>query len=133
MAIVELMQTNPRISIVILSTIITFVSTLVTKLFTNQENLKALKERQKQIQKEVKEKRDDPKVFAELQTEMLQITGTMMKSSFKPMLVTMIPFLLLFYWVRSIYTPIMGFGWFWWYLGGSLIAGIIWRKVLNVT
>ncbi len=132
MAIVELMQTNPRISIVILSTIITFVSTLVTKLFTNQENLKALKERQKQIQKEVKEKRDDPKVFAELQTEMLQITGTMMKSSFKPMLVTMIPFLLLFYWVRSIYTPIMGFGWFWWYLGGSLIAGIIWRKVLKV-
>jgi len=131
MAITGLMQANPQISIVILSVIVTLVSTLVTKWFTNQAQLKQLKERQKEIQKELKNCKDDC-VLKELQSEMLQITGTMMKSSFKPLLITMIPFLLLFYWVRSIFTPVLGFGWFWWYLGGSLVSGMIWRKILKI-
>ena len=131
MAIIELMQANPQISIVLLSVIVTLVSTFVTKWFTNQAQLKQLKERQKEIQKELKNCKDEC-ALKELQSEMLQITGTMMKSSFKPLLITMIPFLLLFYWVRSIFTPVLGFGWFWWYLGGSLVSGMIWRKILKI-
>ncbi len=132
MVITELMQANPQVSIVVLAVIITFFSTLVSKLFTDQDNLKALKARQKEIQKELRDKKDDPKIFSELQNEMLRITGTMMKSTFKPLLITMIPFLLLFYWVKSVFTPVLGFGWFWWYLGGSLVAGLVWRKVLKM-
>jgi len=131
MAIIELMQANPQISIVLLSVIVTLVSTFITKWFTNQAQLKQLKERQKEIQKELKNCKDEC-ALKELQSEMLQITGTMMKSSFKPLLITMIPFLLLFYWVRSIFTPVLGFGWFWWYLGGSLVSGMIWRKILKI-
>ena len=131
MAIIELMQANPQISIVLLSVIVTLVSTFITKWFTNQAQLKQLKERQKEIQKELKNCKDEC-ALKELQSEMLQITGTMMKSSFKPLLITMIPFLLLFYWVRNIFTPVLGFGWFWWYLGGSLVSGMIWRKILKI-
>jgi uncharacterized membrane protein (DUF106 family) len=66
-----------------------------------------------------------------IQSEMLQITGTMMKSSFKPMLVTFIPFLLLFYWIKGIYTPILA-SWFWYYLGASLVSSLIFRKLLKI-
>jgi len=138
MAIVEFIQANPKISILILAVVVTFISTIVTKWLTNQEHLKELKKRQKEIQKELKNQKDNPKVFSEMQNEMLQITGTMMKSSFKPVLITMVPFLILFYWIRSLYgAPSDGgeallAGWFWWYLGGSVAAGLIWRKVLKM-
>ncbi len=131
MAIVELMRANPKVSILIIAFAVTFISTLVTKWLTNQEHMREMKKRQKEIQKELKNCKDDC-VIKELQSEMLKITGTMMKSSFKPVLITMVPFLILFYWIRSVYTPVMGFGWFWWYLGGSIAAGLVWRKVLKM-
>jgi len=62
---------------------------------------------------------------------MLQITGTMMKSSFKPMFVTLIPFLILFYWIKSVYTPVLA-GWFWYYLGASLVSSFAFRKWLDI-
>ena len=132
MAITELMQANPQISIIVLAVVVTLVSTLVTKWFTDQKNIRALKERQKEIQKELKTCKDDCAI-KELQSEMLQITGTMMKSSFKPMFVTIIPFLLLFAWLKGIYTPLLGFwGWFGWYLGVSLVSSMVLRKVLKL-
>ena len=119
-------------SIIVIGALVTFISTLITKWLTNQEHLKSLKARQKELQKELKGCKDDECKMKELQAEMMQIAGTMMKSSFKPMFITIIPFLLLFAWLRSIYTPIMGFGWFWWYLGASIIFSIVMRKVLKM-
>ena len=80
----------------------------------------------------MKENKDDLNLVKELQSEMLKITGVMMKSSFKPMLITMVPFLLLFYWIRSIYTPLLGFNWFWWYLGSSLVSNMVYRKIFKM-
>jgi len=48
------------------------------------------------------------------------------------MFVTIIPFLILFTWLRSIYVPVMGNGWIWYYLGYSILASIVLRKVLKV-
>jgi len=65
---------------------------------------------------------------------MLKLTGVMMKSSFKPMFVTIIPFLLLFAWLRGIYggeDPLLG-GWIWYYLGFSVVSSIIIRKIMKV-
>jgi len=129
--IVEFMQTNPRISIVVIALIVTFISTIIMKWLTNQEHLRSLKKRQKELQKEMRSCKDDGKL-KEMQSEILSITGIMMKSSFKPVFITMVPFLILFYWIRSIYTPIMGFSWFWYYLGASIISSIIYRKILNM-
>ena len=122
---------NPKVSIAVFSVIVTLVSTLVQKKFTDQEHLKSLKKRQKEIQTELK-KAKEPTVMQELNSEMLQLTGVMFKSSMKPMFVTIIPFLILFAWLRSIYVPVLGGGWIWYYLGYSVLASIVLRKVLKV-
>ena len=114
-----------------MSVIVTFISTLAHKWLTNQEHMKNLKKRQKEIQKELKECKDEC-VMKELNAEMLKMTGVMMKASFKPMFVTIIPFLLLFAWLRGIYVPIMGNSWIWYYLGFSIVASMILRKVMDV-
>ena len=132
MGITELMIAYPRSSIMIWGIIVTLISTLVTKWLTDQEHLKSLKARQKELQADMKKHKDNPKLMEEMQMEILKITGAMMKSSFKPMFITFIPFILLFAWIRSIYTPIMGFSWFWWYLGASLVFGIGFRKVFKL-
>jgi len=131
MTIVEMMIASPQISIAVFSVIVTLVSTLVQKKFTDQEHLKSLKKRQKEIQAELK-KTKEPSVMQELNAEMLSLTGVMFKKSMKPMFVTMIPFLILFWWLRGIYTPLLGGSWIWYYLGYSIVASIVLRKILKV-
>ena len=130
MTIEELMIESPRYSIAIFSIVVTLISTLVQKKFTDQEHLKSLKKRQKEIQKEIK-KTKEPSVMQELNAEMLSLTGVMFKKSMKPMFVTMIPFLLLFVWLRGVYSPVLS-SWIWYYIGYSVLASIVLRKVLKV-
>tara|TARA_Y100000310_G_scaffold104733_1_gene103085 strand:- start:9963 stop:10367 length:405 start_codon:yes stop_codon:yes gene_type:complete len=133
MAITELIQLYPVYSIMVIAIGITLISSLITKWLTNQEHLKSLKERQKELQKELKNCKDDCKI-KEIQMEMMKITGTMMKSSFKPMLITIVPFLILFAWIRGIYggEDALLASWFWWYLGSSLVSSLIFRKLLKM-
>jgi uncharacterized membrane protein (DUF106 family) len=132
--VMELITANPLLSIILISFAATFLATLAHKWLTNQDKLKAMKARQKELQKELKACQkaggDDCKM-KELNVEMMKIAGTMMKSSFRPMLVTMVPFLVLIYWIRSIYDPILAH-WIWWYIGASVASSIIIRKVLKV-
>ena len=127
-----MMIANPIPALIVVSVIVTFISTIAHKWLTNQEHMKNLKKRQKEIQKELKGCKDECKM-KELNSEMLKMTGVMMKASFKPMFVTILPFLILFWWLRSIYEPVMGYGWIWYYLGFSVVASIILRKVMDVS
>ncbi len=131
MTLTEMMAADPKISIAIFSVVVTLVSTLAQKWLTNQEHLKSLKKRQKEIQKELKGCKDD-KIMKELNLEMMKIVGVMFKSSMKPMFVTIVPFLLLFMWLRGIYSPVMGSSWIWYYIGYSVVASIVLRKVFKV-
>ena len=126
-------MSSPKISIAVFSLIVTFISTLAQKYFTDQEHLKALKKRQKEIQAEIK-KAKEPSLMQELNAEMLELTGLMFKSSMKPLFVTIIPFLILFAWLRGIYgdPDVLGGSWIWYYLGYSIVASIILRKILKV-
>jgi len=128
------MQEYPRISIVVVSLLVSMISTVVTKYTTDQSLLKSVKDRQKEIQKELKEKKYSPsdKRYLELQNELLSLTGKMFKNSFKPLFITMIPFLLLFYWLRSIFVPLMGNSWIWYYIIPSLFISSLWRKLFKV-
>ena len=129
--ITEIIEAYPIPSIIVIGALVTFISTLITKWLTNQEHLKSLKKRQKEIQKELKNCKDG-NIMKELNAEMLKLTGVMFKSSMKPMFVTIIPFLLLFVWLRGVYTPVMGSSWIWYYIGYSVVASIILRKILDV-
>jgi uncharacterized membrane protein (DUF106 family) len=133
MVITDLLLINPKISIAVFSVVVTLISTLAQKWLTNQEHLKSLKKRQKEIQAEIK-KAKEPKIMQELNAEMLSLTGVMFKSSMKPIFVTIIPFLILFAWLRGVYGPedVLGGAWIWYYIGYSIVASIIFRKVLKV-
>jgi uncharacterized membrane protein (DUF106 family) len=130
--VLEILSLYPKTSLIIIALLITLVSTLVTKWLTNQEHLNGLKKRQKEIQNELKNCKGDECKMKELNMEMLQITGTMMKSSFKPLLITFIPFLILLYWLRTFYTPLIGGSWFWYYLVTGLVSSMAFRKIFKM-
>lgn len=124
---------NPYISLAIISFLVTMFSTLAQKWLTNQEHMKSLRTRQKEIQKELKNCKEEH-ILKELNLEMLNLTGIMMKSSMKPLFVTIIPFFILFNWLKGTYggeVPLIA-GWFWYYLGFSVSSSMILRKVLKV-
>jgi uncharacterized membrane protein (DUF106 family) len=131
MTLSEVMIANPKVSILVVSVIVTLVATLAHKWLTNQEHLASLKKRQKEIQKELKGCKDGC-AMKELNAEMMKITGVMFKSSMRPMFVTIIPFLILFAWLRSVFNPVMGNGWIWYYIGFSIVASIVLRKIFRV-
>lgn len=132
--VIELIQIYPTISIIVIAFLVTLVSTLITKWLTNQEHLRNLKARQKELQKEIKKCKEDECKMKELNMEMLQITGTMMKSSFKPLFITFIPFLILFAWIRGVYggEPPLLDNWFWYYLGSAFAFSMIFRKLFKM-
>ncbi|MCK5449820.1 DUF106 domain-containing protein [Candidatus Pacearchaeota archaeon] len=134
MNLTEMVNIYPYISLAIVSFLVTLVSTLVQKWLTNQDHMKSLRTRQKEIQKELKGCKEE-NILKELNLEMLNLTGVMMKSSMKPMFVTIIPFLILFNWLSGMYNggevPLIA-GWFWYYLGFSVVSSMVLRKVLDV-
>jgi len=133
MTITELLSAQPKLSVAVFSVLVTFISSLAQKWLTNQDHLKSLKARQKEIQKEIKNTKE-PHLMKELNAEMMKITGVMFKSSMKPMFVTIIPFLILFRWLRGVYgaEDVLGNSWIWYYLGYSILASIGIRKALKI-
>ncbi|MEX0932595.1 MAG: EMC3/TMCO1 family protein [Candidatus Pacearchaeota archaeon] len=133
MVLKEFMVSNPKISIVIISFLITFVMVLVTKYFTDQTRMKELKIIQKKHQKKLKEKIGDRKAQSEIQKEIMSLSMEMMKHSFRPLIITFLPLILVFLWIRGIYIETaIATSWIWWYIGASLASSIILRKVLDV-
>jgi len=129
----NLMIAYPKISIIVFSFLVTLVMTLITKKFTNQNRMKELKQIQKACQIKIKENKNDPKVMMEMQKQMMECSMELMKHSFKPLLFTLIPLLIFFWWIRGIFaTTELAKNWIWYYIGSGIISSIILRKVLNV-
>jgi uncharacterized membrane protein (DUF106 family) len=120
---------NPKGSIIAISFLVTLFITVVRYYMTDKEKMKALKDKQKALRVEMKEHKNDPEKMMEINKKMLEDMPEQMKMSFKPMLVTMIPILLVFAWMRSTYllTSLAG-SWLWWYIGSSIVFSIILSK-----
>ncbi len=106
--LLPLIDWSPFWGIVILSLLISLLVTLVYKYFTNQSEIKRLREEQKKYQGQLKELRDKPEEMMRIQKEMWKATADSMKYSLKAMLITMIVVLPLFWWmnVHLSYEPI---------------------------
>jgi len=130
-AIVELIQANPQVSIIAFAILVNFVIILITKFVTDQDRMKELKAKQKEYNKVLKEVKGDMQKTMDIQKEMMQHSMEMMKHSFKPLLITLLPLLVLFWWLRQIFSPVLNH-WIWYYIIASIIASIILRKVLKV-
>ncbi len=131
MVIKEILISDPKISVVVISFLITLVMTGITKKFTNQNRMKELKEIQKSCQIKLKDAKGNTEELQKIQKQMMECSMELMKHSFKPMLFTFIPLIILFWWIRGIYEPVLS-GWLWWYIGAGIASSIILRKALKV-
>ncbi|MBS3074167.1 DUF106 domain-containing protein [Candidatus Pacearchaeota archaeon] len=133
MSITTLIQANPRISIIIIALLVSFLSTLATKLLTNQERLKELKEEQKKSKELLKQHKGNTEKMMEIQKGMMSGSMEMMKQSFKPMIITLIPLLIVFSFLRSTYAATeLAKSWIWYYLAAAIIGSMLFKKILKV-
>src|SRR3989338_9168076 len=96
-----LINTSPIVAIIVLSLVISLIVVLVYKFFTNQAEMKRLKEEQKEYQKKMKELRNQPEEMMKIQKEAMSKNMQYMKHSFKATLITMLPIILIFSWMNG--------------------------------
>ncbi len=131
--IVGIIQASPKISVIIIALAVTLVSMIVTKLFTNKVKSKELKDKQKACQELMKKHKGNTVKIMEIQKELMACSMEQMKMGFKPMLITFIPFIILFGFIRKVFTGTVISGtWFWYYLITALVASMIFRKILKM-
>ena len=129
----ELIVSNPKVSVIVLSFLVTLIMTLVTKKFTDQNRMKELKKIQKACQINLKDNKGNPEKISEIQKEMAACSMELLKHSFKPMLITFIPIIIFFSWIRGIFAiTVIASSWLWYYIITSIVSSIILRKALNV-
>ena len=129
----EFIQTNPRISIGILAMVVSFFISAINSLLLDKIKVKGMKDRQKEINKQIKENKHDQEKMMELQKELFSHSMENMKHSFKPMLITLIPVLIVFNWIReSFSSTIISSSWLWYYLGFALFFSIFFRKLFKL-
>lgn len=133
MALTEWAQMNPKLSIILISLIVTLFMTVVRYFMTDREKMKEIRERQKSVRLEMKKYKNDPEQMMQLQKKMMEDMPEQMRQSFKPMLITLIPILVLFGWMKSIYVDTaIASSWIWWYIVASIVFGIILGKVFKL-
>jgi len=110
MAITEtILSVNPLLLILGFSFLVTIISVLAYKFFTNQVEMKQIKEDLKLHQKEMKDHKHDQKKMLEIQKKAMEKNMKYMQHSFKPMIFTFLPIILLFGWLNAniAYEPLL--------------------------
>ncbi len=133
------LTTYPLLGLGLVSFIVTLAGSLTYKYATDQDIMKSLKEEIKMLSNEAKKAKDTPEKMMELNKKAMEKNMTYMMHSFKPMMITMIPFGLFFIWLRKIYNVaglinlgLFSLSWFWVYVIFSIIFNMILRKILKV-
>jgi len=131
--VIEFIQASPRLSIIGISVGVSLFISIINYFVLDKDKVKAMKIRQKELQKEIKNNKDNPAKVMELQKEMMGQVGDNFKHSLKPMLITIIPILVVFGWIKGVFaeTTLAG-SWFWYYLVSALVASMFFRKVFKL-
>ncbi|MFH1592533.1 MAG: EMC3/TMCO1 family protein [Candidatus Woesearchaeota archaeon] len=123
---------------VVLVFIINCIQTIIHKYSTDQVGLKKLKEEQKEFKVKMKELKDQPDKMMELQKQQMASLPKSFSMSMKSVAYTSIPLILFIRWFDD-YFEVLGdpkvlfvFGWLGSYIVLSVIASMIWKKVLKV-
>lgn len=133
MDIVSLIQSNPKLGIIGISFLVTLFITIVSHFLTNKELLRGIKDKQKSIREEMKLHKDNPQKMMELNKRMMEDFPHQMKESMKVSLVTIVPLLLLFKWLKATFAlTSIASSWVWWYILSSLVFSIILRKIFKL-
>jgi uncharacterized membrane protein (DUF106 family) len=141
MAIIEILQQYALISLLGISILLSLVTTLIYKYATNQSVMKELKADLKKYQEQMKSHRDNPTEVMEIQKKAMEVNTKYMKQSFKPMFITLIPFLIIFYLLKMVYDTMIiiplsfwqgHLGWVGSYIIFSMVFTSLFRKALKV-
>ncbi len=145
--VIEILQQNALFTILGISAALSLATTLVYKFMTDQTLIKQVKEDVKKYQKEMKEHKGDTAKVMELSKKMNALNMKIMPQQFKPMLITIIPFIIIFYLLRSIYMGMViipfdfhfplsgletGLGWIGTYIIFSMVLTTVFRKAMKV-
>jgi uncharacterized membrane protein (DUF106 family) len=124
---------SPKVAILVFSFFVTLLITIVSHFMTDKELMRGIKEKQKNIREEMKKHRDNPEKMMELNKQMMEDLPNQMKQSLKISLVTMVPLLVLFSWLKTNFTATSIAGnWLWWYIISSLVFSIVLRKLFKL-
>jgi len=128
-------QTNPKISIIAFSLVVSLFISLVNYFVLDKEKMHEIKRKQKALQEQMKihQKAGNKEKMSEIQKQILSHSGDMLKHSFKPMIITLIPILIFFGYVRNVFaTTSIANSWIWWYIGSAIVGSSVFRKVLKL-
>ena len=127
---------NPLFGMVFISLILTLLVTLIYKYTTNQKAMKELKDELKSLQGKMKEHKEDNSKMMEIQKEAMEKNIKYMKHTFVPMILTFLPIIIIFGWIKLVYVPLgkifFMFGWLGTYIIFSIIFSYGLRKILKV-
>ena len=132
---INLMQSYPRGSVVIVGIVISFVISLINYFVVDKDKVREIKAKQKSIQQELKthQKAGNHEKMMELNKEMMSHTMEMMKHSFKPVLITFIPIILFFSFIRGVYAETaLGGKWIWYYFISAFVSSLVFRKLFKL-
>ena len=98
---------GPILTVFIIAALVAFFITLANKLLVDQDRLEFLQKEMKGYQSEMMaaQKSGDQEAMAKMQkkqAEFMKLQQEMMGNSFKPMIVTMVPILLIFWWMATV-------------------------------
>ena len=133
MAITEIIQTYPTWSIIVIGILVSLFISLINHFVLDKDKVRSMKVRQKEIQKEMKEHKHDHVKQTELSKELMSHTMENLKHSFKPMLITIIPILVIFWWMKGVFIETtIAKTWLWWYIGTAIVSSLVFRKLFKL-
>lgn len=127
------MIASPKLSIILVSLVVAIFISIVNYFIMDKVRMRELKEIQKACQIKLKNAKGDMNKMSEINKQMMACSTEMMKHSFKPMLVTFIPIIIVFTFIRGVYAETdLASTWIWWYIISSIIFSMILRKVFKL-
>lgn len=131
-------------TVAMISVGVTLFTFVVNKIMINQDEMENIQKRTKEINKNMKKNTKEKdegivKKLEEEQKELMKLMGKQMKMSMKPMIVTIIPILLIFGYLRTAYNEAgtvatligMELTWFWWYFIIVIFSSLILNKAYS--
>ncbi|WP_458403039.1 DUF106 domain-containing protein [Methanobrevibacter sp.] len=97
---------NPALTVLLIAFIVSLITTIANKYLVDQDELNEQQARMKEFQSQLRDaqKRGDGKEIARLQAQQAELMGdqtAMMTNQFKPMIVTLVPIFLIFFWMKQ--------------------------------
>ncbi|MBI2041385.1 MAG: DUF106 domain-containing protein [DPANN group archaeon] len=131
----------PVLLILLVAVILSFTSMLVTKYFTDQAMMRQIRDDVKKYQEQIKASKDNPQKAMELQNKIMALNSKLLPQSFRPMIITIIPFVLIFNLLYKVFNNAIIIPLSFWpghlgfvgtYIIFSLIFTTIFKKLLKV-